>query len=184
MNVDIQLSLTLPVNAKGPVPVVMQFAYSFPAGRAMPGRGAPGAAGGRAPAGPTWQQQVLDKGWGYATIIPTSIQADNGAGLRQGIIGLCNKGETRKADDWGALRAWGWGASRALDYFETLKTVDAKHVAIEGHSRYGKATLVATRCLALALTAGVLTSSYSLVGTKPLAADRAGSFSGRGHRES
>jgi hypothetical protein len=143
VNVDIQLSLTLPVNAKGPVPVVMQFAYSFPVGRAMPGRGAPGAAGGRAPAGPTWQQQVLDKGWGYAKIVPTSIQADNGAGLRQGIIGLCNKGETRKADDWGALRAWGWGASRALDYFETLKTVDAKHVAIEGHSRYGKATLVA-----------------------------------------
>ncbi|MEK7833409.1 MAG: acetylxylan esterase, partial [Acidobacteriota bacterium] len=44
--------------------------------------------------------------------------------------------------DWGALRAWGWGASRALDYFETDKAVNAKMVAIEGHSRYGKATLV------------------------------------------
>ena len=74
---------------------------------------------------------------------PDSIQADNGAGLTQGIIGLVNKGQPRKLDDWGALRAWAWGASRALDYFETDKSVDAKHVGIEGHSRYGKAALVA-----------------------------------------
>ena len=63
--------------------------------------------------------------------------------MTQGIIGLVNKGQPRKLDDWGALRAWGWGASRALDYFETYKAVDAKHVGLEGHSRYGKATLVA-----------------------------------------
>ena len=95
------------------------------------------------PAGPTWQQQVLAKGWGYATIYPTTVQADNGAGLTNGIIGLVNKGQPRKLDDWGALRAWAWGASRALDYFETDKAVDAKRVALEGHSRYGKATAVA-----------------------------------------
>ena len=94
------------------------------------------------PPGPTWQQQVLEKGWGYATIIPVSIQPDNGAGLTEGIIGLVNKGQARKPDDWGALRAWAWGASRALDYFETDKAVDAKRVGIEGHSRYGKATAV------------------------------------------
>ncbi|HZJ42517.1 MAG TPA: hypothetical protein VFD63_02020, partial [Pyrinomonadaceae bacterium] len=94
------------------------------------------------PAGPNWQQQLLAKGWGYAVIIPTSYQADNGAGLTQGIIGLSNKGQTRKVDDWGALRAWAWGASRALDYFETDKSVDAKQVGIEGLSRYGKAALV------------------------------------------
>jgi hypothetical protein len=92
--------------------------------------------------GPTWQQQVLAKGWGYASLIPTSIQADNGAGLTEGIIGLVNKGQPRKLDDWGALRAWAWGASRALDYFETDKAVDAKRVGLEGHSRYGKAALV------------------------------------------
>jgi hypothetical protein len=95
------------------------------------------------PQGPTWQQQVLAKGWGYATISPTSVQADNGAGLTEGIIGLVNKGQPRSLDDWGALRAWGWGASRAIDYFETDKTVNAKMVGLEGHSRYGKATLVA-----------------------------------------
>ena len=95
------------------------------------------------PAGPTWQQQVLAKGWGYASYIPTSVQADNGAGLTEGIIGLANKGQPRSLDDWGALRAWAWGASRALDYFETDKAVDAKHVGITGHSRYGKAALIA-----------------------------------------
>jgi len=93
--------------------------------------------------GPGWQQQVLAKGWGYAIIGPNSIQADNGAGLTRGVIGLVNKGQPRKADDWGALRAWAWGASRALDYFETDKSVDAKQVGIEGVSRYGKAALVA-----------------------------------------
>ncbi len=75
-------------------------------------------------------------------IVPTSFQADNGAGLTKGIIGLCNHGQPRKPDDWGALRAWAWGASRALDYFETDPAVDAKQVGIEGLSRYGKATLV------------------------------------------
>src|SRR5574338_1056325 len=89
------------------------------------------------------QERLLAAGWGYVTIETNSIQADNGAGLTKGIIGLCNKGQPRKPDDWGALRAWAWGASRALDYFETDKDVDAKQVGIEGHSRYGKASLVA-----------------------------------------
>lgn len=71
-----------------------------------------------------------------------SIQADNGAGLTKGIIGLTNHGQPRKPDDWGALRAWAWGASRGLDYLETDKAVDSKHVGIEGVSRYGKAALV------------------------------------------
>ena len=53
-----------------------------------------------------------------------------------------NKGQPRQPDDWGALRAWAWGASRALDYLETDATVDAKHAGIEGVSRYGKAALV------------------------------------------
>ena len=70
------------------------------------------------------------------------MQADNGAGLTKGIIGLTNKGQPRKPDDWGALRAWAWGASRALDYLETNRSVNAKAVGIEGVSRYGKAALV------------------------------------------
>ncbi len=137
ITVDIQLTLTTPAEAPGPVPVMMEFGFSF--GGKGPGKFPPG--GGKS--GPTWQQQVLAKGWGYAIIVPTSVQADNGAGLTKGIIGLCNKGQPRKPDDWGALRAWAWGASRALDYLETDQAVDAKRVGIEGLSRYGKAALVA-----------------------------------------
>jgi hypothetical protein len=86
--------------------------------------------------------QLIAAGWGYALVDPASIQADNAAGLTRGIIGLVNKGQPRKPDDWGALRAWSWGAARALDYLESDSTVDAKHVGIEGVSRYGKAALV------------------------------------------
>jgi hypothetical protein len=161
IKVDIQLTLTTPADTKGPVPVMMEFSFAFGGFGPRPGRlpgiaatpkagdgpqakaltkgGFPGGFGG---GGPSWQQQVLAKGWGYAIIVPNSIQADNGAGLTKGIIGLCNKGQPRKPDDWGSLRAWAWGASRALDYFETNKDVDAKQVGIEGLSRYGKAALV------------------------------------------
>lgn len=90
----------------------------------------------------TPQERLLAAGWGYVTIETNSIQADNGAGLTRGIIGLCNKGQPRKPDDWGSLRAWAWGAARGLDYLETDTLVDAKKVGIEGVSRYGKAALV------------------------------------------
>ena len=119
ITVNISLTLFLPANATGPVPVMMDF----------------GGGGG--------MNQYLTKGWGYAIVNPGSIQADNGAGLTRGIIGLVNKGQPRKPDDWGSLRAWAWGASRALDYLETDKAVDAKQVGISGLSRYGKAALVA-----------------------------------------
>ena len=88
----------------------------------------------------TWQ--LIADGWGFVTIDPASIQADDGAGLTKGIIGLVNKGQPPKPEDWGALRAWGWGAGRGLDYLETDPAVDAKHVGIEGVSRFGKAALV------------------------------------------
>jgi hypothetical protein len=141
--VTMELTLTTPANASGPVPVIMELAFSreFMAAiaRSIPEM-MPGGPGNE---GPTWQQQVLARGWGYAVLSPTSFQADNGAGLTEGIIGLMNKGQPRKLDDWGTLRAWAWGASRALDYFETDKTVDARQVGLEGHSRFGKTALVA-----------------------------------------
>lgn len=137
IEVNIDLTLTTPADAAGPVPVMMHFGFAWPPGMQPPPGGPPGAAG------PTWQQQLLAKGWGYAVLIPTSYQADHGGGLRAGIIGLTNRGAPREPDDWGALRAWAWGASRALDYFETDPAVDAAQVGIEGLSRYGKAALVA-----------------------------------------
>jgi len=141
ITVNIDLTLTTPADAKGPVPVIMELGFSkefmaqlmkrFPQFAQAQG------------SGPTWQQQVLARGWGYAEYVPTSVQPDNGAGLAEGIIGLANKGQPRKVDDWGSLKAWAWGASRALDYMETDTAVDAKQVGLEGHSRYGKATAVA-----------------------------------------
>lgn len=154
VSVEIPLTLTTPANAKGPVPVIVEFGFSFGPRPALPVRPGiqprpaiiprPGLVqpGGGGFGGPTWQSQVLAKGWGYAILSPYAVQTDNGGGLTKGIIGLANKGQPRKVDDWGALKAWAWGASRALDYFETDKDVDAKRVGIEGHSRFGKAALV------------------------------------------
>ncbi|MGC2829777.1 MAG: hypothetical protein WB627_13620 [Candidatus Acidiferrum sp.] len=140
IKVDIQLTLTTPAKAPGPVPVIMELSLSPEFMAAIAKRFPEMTAAAKK--GPTWQQQVLAKGWGYAVLIPTSIQADDGDGLTEGIIGLVNNSQPRKLDDWGALRAWAWGASRAMDYFEKDKAVDAKQIGIEGHSRYGKAALV------------------------------------------
>jgi len=184
INVDISMTLVVPANAKGPVPVLMMFGRSglpaptqppqedldkinaklkallakddpaiqsifahYPAYDPIPSLpppfffGGPGGPGGAA-GGPTPTQQLIADGWGYAAISPASIQADSGAGITRGIIGLVNHGQPRKPDDWGALRAWAWGAARGLDYLETDPAVDARHVGIEGVSRYGKAALV------------------------------------------
>jgi len=88
----------------------------------------------------TWQ--LIAEGWGFAMLDTASVQADDGAGITRGIIGLTNHGQPRTPEQWGALRAWAWGASRGLDYLETDPAVDAKHVGIEGVSRWGKAALV------------------------------------------
>jgi hypothetical protein len=149
IKVDIQASLTTPANATGPVPVMIEFSgfggpFGFrrrPASTGPAGTTGPPPAFFRPPTGPNWQQLLIAKGWGYATINPNSIQPDRPT-LTSGIIGLTNKGQPRKPDDWGALRAWQWGVSRLLDYFETDKAVDAKQVGIEGLSRYGKAAIV------------------------------------------
>jgi len=180
LDVNIAMTLVVPANAKGPVPVLMMFGRSalpapaqpdpeslekinnavkellvkshpelqsifdqYPAYNPIAAQASPFSPFGPRPAGdpPTVQQLIAD-GWGYVMIDPTSFQADNGAGLTKGIIGLVNKGQPRKPDDWGALRAWAWGAARGLDYLETEPKVDAKHVGIEGVSRYGKAALV------------------------------------------
>jgi hypothetical protein len=168
IHVNIAMNLVLPKDARKPVPVLMMFGGGplpgapaqtggrggFPgfaagsggrgAGRglAVGGSGAAGRGALAGPAGPPSTQQLIADGWGYASINPASIQADNGAGLTKGIIGLVNRGQSRKPDDWGALRAWAWGAARGLDYLERVAAVDAKHVGIEGVSRYGKAALV------------------------------------------
>lgn len=146
ITVDIRMTVVTPAQAKAPVPVLMMFG-------GFGGDGLPRPAGTPAPTNrvpefggpfkdPPSTEQLLAAGWGYAILNPASIQADNGAGLTKGIIGLVNHGQPRKPDDWGALRAWAWGAARGLDYLETDPAVDAKKVGIEGVSRFGKAALV------------------------------------------
>lgn len=128
----IDIVLYLPVAATGPVPVIVVASWSTSA-----------KGFGPKPAGPTAMEQVIAHGWGYALVNTYGIQADSGGGLGVGIIGLANGGRPRKPDEWGALAAWSWGLSRAIDYFETDRDVDAKRLGIEGHSRWGKEALLA-----------------------------------------
>ena len=131
IKVEIQASFTVPKGALGRVPMILQFGFGF-------------GFGGREGPNP-WTQQALDKAWAHGTINPNSIQSDNNR-LREGVIGLANKGQPRGPEDWGALRAWAWGVSSLIDYFEANKDsgVDPAKVCITGVSRYGKAALVAT----------------------------------------
>lgn len=128
ITVNIQASFTVPTAATAPVPMMIAFGFGRGFGR---------------PQGIPWTQQAIAKGWGYGSINPTSIQPDNNH-LTSGIIGLTNKGQPRKPDQWGALRAWQWGVSRMVDCFEQHPEwkVDATKVGIEGLSRYGKAAIV------------------------------------------
>jgi hypothetical protein len=142
ITVNIAASVTTPTGAAGKVPVIIVWGT----GAAGRGRG-PAPAAGNTLAFPngatTWREAAISLGWGYGHLDPSSIQADRGGeSLRDGIIGLINKGERRTPDQWGALRAWAWGASRLMDFFETDARVDARQVAFQGHSRYGKATMV------------------------------------------
>jgi hypothetical protein len=143
ISVNIDMILATPANAAGPVPVILELAFPSEFKEALVRPRPDANTPGMGYYGQEWQRLVLAKGWGYAVLSPYSYQADNGAGLTEGIIGLASKGQPRGLDDWGVLRAWAWGASRALDYFETDKAVDARQVGIEGHSRMGKASLVA-----------------------------------------
>jgi (4-O-methyl)-D-glucuronate---lignin esterase len=136
--VDIKMAVVLPRSPGGPVPVLVMFGWGN-----MPDEPVWRFPGAQEPAAPPSNEQLIADGWGYVSLNATSIQPDNGAGLTAGIIGLTNKGRRRTPEQWGSLRAWAWGAARALDYLETLPEVDAKRVGIEGVSRYGKAALVA-----------------------------------------
>jgi hypothetical protein len=117
-------TLRIPVNATGPVPVFTFF-------------------GGFGNAADMYLERCIPRGWGICVFNLTALQPDNGAGLTSYLIGLVNKGNWRKPDDWGTLRAWGWGVSKLIDYFETDKDVDVSKLGLNGVSRYGKATLVA-----------------------------------------
>ena len=160
IDVNIMMAVVTPKDAKLPVPLLMKFGFTMfmPNGDDIDFGGRGGGFGRRPSTIKSANEQLVEAGWGYATINAGSIQDDSGGetkrrfgpprpagsggGLTRGIIGLANKGQPRKPDQWGALRAWAWGASRGLDYLEADPAVDAKRVGIDGVSRYGKAALV------------------------------------------
>jgi hypothetical protein len=167
ITVEICMTLVLPAAVTAPAPVMIMLgggvlpdaaagatvanAATTDASRSAPGAASampcralpPRAAAAPAVSDPPATEQLVAAGWGFASLSPTSVQADNGAGLTAGVIGLVNKGQRRRPDDWGALRAWAWGASRGVDYLATQPGVDSRRIGIEGVSRYGKAALVA-----------------------------------------
>jgi hypothetical protein len=139
IEVAIRTAVVLPAKAAGRVPVLIMLG----SGNLPDDEPRWPAWAGAEPKDPPSNEQLIRAGWGYVSLSPWSVQPDNGAGLTEGIIGLTNKGVHRTPEQWGALRAWAWGASRVLDYLETEPAVDAKRVGIEGVSRFGKAALVA-----------------------------------------
>jgi hypothetical protein len=115
-------NLRWPANASGRIPVVIHLGL----------RGAD----------EVWKL-IEPEGWALCAFEPNELQPDNGAGLTSYLIGLMNRGNWRKPDDWGSLVAISWGVGRLLDYFAAGDRFDATRVALAGHSRWGKATLVA-----------------------------------------
>jgi len=119
----ISATLRVPANTENCVPVLVVFTSAFGLN--------------------TYWDRVQPYGWGVCAYSNTLLQPDNGQSLTSYLIGLVNQGNWRKPNDWGTLAAWGWGISRLIDYFETDLDVDATQIGVTGHSRYGKATLVA-----------------------------------------
>jgi lysophospholipase L1-like esterase len=163
ISVEIQASVTVPADASGPAPVIIEFGgfgFGFPPGRRLTTRpGGPGPARFPNPTGINWHDLAISKGWGYASINPNSIQPDNNH-LLTGIIGLTNRGKPRTPEQWGALRAWQWGISRLIDCFEQHPEwkIDATKVGVEGLSRFGKAALV-TEAFEPRIAVGLIGSS-------------------------
>jgi len=146
ITVDIAADVVTPVATRGSkVPVIIGGgalrAFNF-----IPRPAAPGQVVHRMsmPADPPDSAKLLlQTGWGFVARASNEVQADNGAGLDKGIIGLVNHGQPRSLDDWGVLRAWAWADSRIVDYLQTDADVDGAKVGVMGHSRGGKAALVA-----------------------------------------
>jgi hypothetical protein len=141
-----QLVLHTPAKAKGPVPVIL--IVNFGGGQPPPADpSAPRPSGPPLPtADPPVAAEILEHGWGYATIGYQDIQPDRANAWMEGVVGRAFvKGQDQpRPEEWGTIGAWAWGISRMIDYLETDRSVDGTRIAVQGHSRLGKTVLWAS----------------------------------------
>lgn len=87
-------------------------------------------------------ERIVERGYMAAVFHNSDLAPDQPNMFHLGVHGIFEEKKSgRAADAWGAIAAWAWGASRAMDYFETDKEIDAKRIAVVGHSRGGKTAL-------------------------------------------
>jgi hypothetical protein len=150
----IDLLLYIPNNGSRPVPAFLGLSYGNQGVNAdpaiRPSRQTTPKPGDQAARWPL--ETILKRGYAVATFAGADVEQDRHGsgslqepdGWRRGVRGywLKKSGRTELAEDeWGSIGAWAWGLSRALDYLQTDPAVDAKRVAVFGHSRTGKAAL-------------------------------------------
>jgi hypothetical protein len=155
------LLIYLPANAPGPVPAFLGLNYyGNQSVHADPGIAISQAwmrtnaefnvvnnratEGTRGVHGKRWDiETVIARGYATATVYYGDLCEDRSEGLTRDVAALFGTGRAneRRPDAWGAIGIWAWGLSRALDYLETDRDIDAKRVAVHGHSRLGKAAL-------------------------------------------
>lgn len=125
----IQLMLFTPVKARGRVPVILALQF--------------GGGGTHVPDPPV-ANEIIARGWAYATLGYLDVQPDKIGTFDKGVIGATPSSKQRGPDTWGAVSAWAWGISRAIDYLAKDSRIDAKRIALHGHSRLGKTALWAS----------------------------------------
>jgi len=131
MGPTIDATVTFPAQVEG-APAFMEYTYMWPGGR-TPDFGGPPA--------PDSVRTALDHGFVHVAYRPQMLQSDSGATMQQGIIGLARW--PREKTDWGALRAWAWGASQLREELARDPRVNGQRISLAGHSRFGKGVLVA-----------------------------------------
>jgi len=118
------------------LPAFVSYTYVWPENFNLAALG-----GGDGPQPPDAIRMALDNGWAYVDYRPQMLQADNAAQMEEGVIGLARW--PRERHDWGALRAWAWGASQLREELASDTRINGERISLTGHSRFGKGVLVA-----------------------------------------